>query len=41
MLLKFDYEGKDAEVIGMPDKALIGPPSVMSEHDPDLVFPDL
>ena len=41
VLSKFDYEGKDAEVIGVPDKALIGPPSVMSEHDPDLVFPDL
>ena len=41
VLLKFDYEGKNAEVIGAPDKALIGPPSVMSEHDPDLVFPDL
>src|SRR5437016_5489870 len=31
VLLKFDYEGKNAEVIGAPDKALIGPPSVMSE----------
>jgi len=41
VLSKFDYEGKDAEVIGVLDKALIGPPSVMSEHDPDLVFPDL
>ena len=41
VLLKFDYEGKDAEVIGEPDKALIGPPSAMSEHDPDLVFPEL
>jgi polyphosphate kinase 2 (PPK2 family) len=41
VLSKFDYEGKDAEVLGMPDKALIGPPSVMSEHDSDLVFPDL
>ena len=41
VLLKFDYEGKDPEVIGEPDKALIGPPSVMSEHDPDLVFPEL
>ncbi|HEV7625032.1 MAG TPA: polyphosphate kinase 2, partial [Streptomyces sp.] len=41
VLLKFDYEGKDPEVIGAPDKALIGPPSVMSEHDPDLLFPDL
>jgi polyphosphate kinase 2 len=41
VLLKFDYEGKDPEVIGEPDKALIGPPAVMSEHDPDLVFPEL
>jgi polyphosphate kinase len=41
VLLKFDYEGKNAKVIGAPDKALIGPPSVMSEHDSDLVFPDL
>jgi len=41
VLLKFDYDGKDPEVIGEPDKALIGPPAVMSEHDPDLVFPEL
>src|ERR1700744_5475013 len=41
VLAKFDYEGKDPEVLGEPDKALIGPPSVMSEHDPDLVFPEL
>jgi polyphosphate kinase 2 len=41
VLAKFDYEGKDLEVLGEPDKALIGPPSVMSEHDPDLVFPEL
>jgi hypothetical protein len=41
VLLKFDYDGKDCEVIGEPDKALIGPPAVMSEHDPDLVFPEL
>jgi len=41
VLLKFDYEGKDHEVIGEPDKALIGPPAVMSEHDADLVFPEL
>jgi hypothetical protein len=41
VLLKFDYDGKDPEVIGDPDKALIGPPAVMSEHDPDLVFPEL
>jgi polyphosphate kinase len=41
ILLKFDYEGKNADVIGEPDKALIGPASAMSEHDPDLVFPEL
>ena len=33
--------GKDGEVIGELDKALIGPPAVMSEHDPDLFFPEL
>jgi polyphosphate kinase 2 len=41
ILLKFDYEGKNADVIGEPDKNLIGPASAMSEHDPDLVFPEL
>ena len=41
VLLKFDYEGKDPEVIGEPDKLLIGPPSVLSEHNPDRVFPEL
>jgi polyphosphate kinase 2 len=41
ILLKFDYEGKNADVIGEPDKALIGPASAMSEHDSDLVFPEL
>jgi polyphosphate kinase len=41
ILLKFDYEGKNADAIGEPDKNLIGPASAMSEHDPDLVFPEL
>ncbi len=41
VLSKFDYDGKDEEVIGEPDKAIIGPPSVLSEHNPDRVFPDL
>jgi polyphosphate kinase len=41
VLRKFDYEGKDSSVIGELDKLLIGPPSVLSEHDPNLVFPDL
>ena len=39
MLLKFDYDGKDTSVIGEPDKLLIGPPSVLSEHNPDRVYP--
>jgi len=41
VLLQFDYDGKDRDVIGELDKALIGPPAVMSEHDPGLVFPEL
>ena len=41
VLRKFDYEGKDEEAIGEPDKILIGPPSVLSEHNPDRVFPEL
>jgi polyphosphate kinase len=41
VLRKFDYEGRDDEAIGEPDKLLIGPPSVLSEHNPDLKFPDL
>ena len=41
VLLQFDYEGKNAEVIGEPDKLLIGPPSVLSEHNPDRVFPEI
>jgi polyphosphate kinase 2 len=41
ILLRFDYEGKNADAIGEPDKNLIGPASAMSEHDPDLVFPEL
>jgi hypothetical protein len=41
VLRKFDYEGKDSDVIGELDKALIGPPSVLSEHNPGLSYPDL
>jgi polyphosphate kinase 2 (PPK2 family) len=41
VLLKFDYEGTNADVIGEPDKNLVGPASAMSERDPDLVFPEL
>ena len=41
VLRKFDYEGKDESAIGEPDKLLIGPPSVLSEHDPDRIYPKL
>jgi polyphosphate kinase 2 len=41
VLAKFDYEGKNEKVIGEPDKAIIGPPSVLSEHNPDRVYPEL
>ena len=41
VLLKFDYDGKDESAIGEPDKLLIGPPSVLSEHDPDRVYPEI
>ncbi len=41
VLLKFDYDGKDDEVVREPDKLLIGPPSVLSEHDPNRVYPEL
>ena len=41
VLLKFDYDRKDEEVIGKPDPLLIGPPSVLSEHNPGRVFRDL
>ena len=41
VLMKFDYDGKDTSVIGEPDKLLIGPPSVLSEHNPDRVYPEL
>jgi polyphosphate kinase 2 len=41
VLAKFDYDGKDEKVIGEPDEAIIGPPSVLSEHNPDRVYPEL
>jgi hypothetical protein len=41
VLRKYDYEGKNEEVIGAPDTNLIGPPSVLSEHNPGLSFPGL
>ena len=41
VLRKFDYEGRDDSVIGEPDKLIIGPPSVLSEHNPDRIYPGL
>jgi polyphosphate kinase len=41
VLSQFDYDGRDDEVIGEPDKLLIGPPEVMSEHDPHRVYREL
>jgi polyphosphate kinase len=41
VLRKFDYTGKDEAAIGEPDKAIIGPPSALSEHNPDISFPRL
>jgi polyphosphate kinase len=41
VLSQFDYEGRNDEVIGKADKLLIGGPEVMSEHDPNLVYPGL
>ena len=41
VLNQFDYDGKDEKVIGQPDKAILGPPSVLSEHNPERVFPKL
>ena len=41
VLSKFDYEGKDPDVVGEPDKSLIGPPSELSEHTPGGSYPVL
>jgi polyphosphate kinase len=41
VLRKFDYYGKNEAIIGQPDQNLIGPPSELSEHNPDIAFPSL
>jgi polyphosphate kinase 2 len=41
ILSKFDYKGRNDEVIGKADHLLIGPPSVLSEHNPERAFPEL
>ena len=32
VLERFDYEGKDQEIVGVPDRKIIGPPSLLSEQ---------
>jgi polyphosphate kinase len=32
ILEQYDYEGKDTEVVGKPDRKIIGPPSLLSEQ---------
>jgi polyphosphate kinase 2 len=41
VLSQFNYKGRDDEVLGEPDKNLIGPPEVLSEHDPSRVYPEI
>ena len=41
VLAQFPYAEKDDAVIGKPDRALIGSPSVLSEHNPERVHPPL
>ncbi len=32
ILEQYDYEGKDTEIVGKPDRKIIGPPSLLSEQ---------
>jgi polyphosphate kinase 2 len=32
ILERFDYDGKDSEVVGKPDRKIIGPPALLSEQ---------
>ncbi|HEX4830488.1 MAG TPA: hypothetical protein VH478_05285 [Trebonia sp.] len=41
VLSQFDYPGKDAEVVGVPDEAIIGPPALLSERKFSHPFPEL
>jgi polyphosphate kinase 2 len=41
VLLKFDYDGRNDEVIGKPDPNIIGPASEMLEHNSERVYPEL
>jgi hypothetical protein len=41
VLEQFEYPGKDYEVVGKPDRKIIGPTYLLSERNPDHVFPPL
>ena len=41
VLEQFDYPGKDREVVGKPDRRVIGPASLLSERVFGQVFPEL
>jgi polyphosphate kinase len=41
VLSLFDYPDKDHEVVGEPDRAIIGPPALLSERTVDRIFPML
>jgi polyphosphate kinase 2 len=41
VLSKYDYDGKNDEVIGEPDRNIIGPPSDLSEHNPERTYAEL
>jgi polyphosphate kinase 2 len=38
ILEQFDYDGKDEEVVGKPDRKIIGPSALLSEKAPDRSF---
>jgi polyphosphate kinase 2 len=41
VLEQFDYEGKDPEIVGKPDRRIIGPPSLLSERSATQTFTKL
>jgi polyphosphate kinase len=41
ILEQFEYSGKDHEVVGKPDRKLIGPPALLSERSMVHIFPAL
>jgi polyphosphate kinase 2 len=41
ILEQFEYPGKDHEVVGKPDRRLIGPPALLSERSMVHIFPAL